>query len=90
MRLVLPELALVLDGLIQNPPVEPPQPSLLEPRRVVCLQLVLPWSYPQLPELLILLVQRVVDDVAALADPPRPEVLQLEPPQVLVTHHDDS
>ena len=90
MRLVLHELALALDGLIRNPPVGPLLLFPLEPRRVVCLQLVLPSSYLQLPGPLILLVQLVLDEVATLADPPRPEVLQLEPPQVLVTRHDNS
>ena len=78
MRLVLHELALVLDGLIWNPPVEPPQLFPLELRRVVYLQLALPWSYPQLLALLTLLELLVLVDVV-LADPPKPEVLLLVP-----------
>ena len=89
MMLVLRELALVFDGLIRNPHVGSTQLFLLEPRRVVYLQLVSPWSYPQLPVLLILLGQLVLDDVVVLVDPPRPEVL-LVPLQVLVTRHDNS
>ena len=89
MRLVLLELALVLDGLIRNPPVEPPQLFPLEPRRVVYLQLALPWSYPQLLVLLTLLELLVLVDVVVLADPPRPEALPVLL-QVLVTRHDDS
>ena len=89
MRLVLHELALVPDGLIQNPPVEPLLLFPLEPRRVVCLQLASPWSYPQFLVLLTLLELLVLVDVV-LADPPRPEVLLLEPLQVLVTRHDGS
>ena len=79
MRLVLHELALVLDDLTRNPPVGSLQLFPLEPRRVVYLQLALPWSYPQLPVLLILLELLVLDDVVVLVDPPRPEVLQLVP-----------
>ena len=89
MRLVLHELALVLDGLRRNPPVEPLQLFLLEPRRVVCLQLASPWSCPQLLVPLTLLELLVLVDVV-LADPPRPKVLQLVPLQVLVTRHDGS
>ena len=89
MRLVLHELALVLDGLTRNPPVEPLQLFPLEPRRVVYSQLALPWSYPQLLVLLTLLELLVLVDVV-LVDPPRPEVLLLVLLQVLVTRHDDS
>ena len=89
MRLVLHVLALVLAGLTLNPPVRPLLLFPLEPRRVVYLQLVLPWSYPQLPALLTLLELLVLVDVV-LADPPRPEVLLLVVLQVLVTRHDDS
>ena len=89
MRLVLRELALVLDDLTRNPPVGSPQLFLLEPRWVVYLLLVSPWSYPQLLVLLTLLELLVLVDVV-LADPPRPKVLLLVPLQVLVTHHDNS
>ena len=88
MRLVLHELALVLDGLTLNPPVEPLLLFPLEPRRVVCLQLSSPWSYLQLPVPLTLLGLLVLVDVV-LADPPRPEALPV-PLQALVTRHDDS
>ena len=88
MRLVLHELALVLDGLILNPPVEPLLLFPLEPRQVVCLQLFLPWSYLQLPVPLTQLGLLVLVDVV-LADPPRPEALPA-PLQALVTRHDDS
>ena len=87
MRLVLYELALVLDGLIQNPPVEPLLLFPPEPWRVVCLQLASPWSCPQLPVPLILLEQLVL--AVVLADPPRPEALPV-PLQASVTRHDDS
>ena len=90
MRLVLRELALVLDDLTRNLPVGSLQFFLLEPRRVVYLLLVSPWSYPQLPVPLILLGQLVLDDVVVLADPPGPEVLLLVLLQVLVTRHDNS
>ena len=90
MMLVLRELALVLDDLTQNPPVEPPQPFQLGPRRVVYLLLVSPWSCPQFPVPLILLGQLVLDDVVVLVEPPRPEVLLLVPLQVLMTRHDNS
>ena len=89
MMLVLHELALVLDDLTWNPPVGSLQFFLLEPRRVVYLLLVSPWSYPQLLVLLILLGQLVLDDVVVLVDPPRPEVLPV-PLQASVTRHDDS
>ena len=72
MRLVLHELALVLAGLIRNPPEEPLLLFPLELWRVLCLQLFLPWSYPQLPVLLTLLGPLVLVG-AVLADPPRPE-----------------
>ena len=88
MRLVPHGLALVLDGLILNPPVEPLLLFPLEPRRVVCLQLFSPWSYLQLPVPLILLVLLVLVEVV-LADPPKPEALPV-PLQALETRHDDS
>ena len=87
MRLVLHELALVLDGLIQNQPLEPLLLFPLEPQRVVCLRLALPWSYPQLLVLLTLLGLLVL--VVVLVDPPRPEVLPV-PLQASVTRHDNS
>ena len=88
MRLVLRELALVLDGLILNPPVEPLLLFPLEPRRVAYLQLYLPWSYLLLPVPLTQLVLLVLVG-GVLADPPRPEALPV-PLQALVTRHDDS
>ena len=88
MRLVLHELALVLDGLTRNPPVEPLQLFPLELGRVVCLQLFLPWSYLQLPVPLTQLGLLVLVD-AVLADPPRPEALPV-PLQALETSHGGS
>ena len=88
MRLVLHELALVLDGLIRNPPVGPLLLFPLEPRRVVCLQISSPWSYLRLPVPLTLLGLLVLVGVV-LADPPRPEALPV-PLQALVTRHDGS
>ena len=88
MRLVLHELALVLDGLTRNPPVEPLQLFPLELGRVVCLQLFLPWSYLQLPVPLTRLGLLVLVDVV-LADPPRPEA-PLVPLLALVTRRGDS
>ena len=88
MRLVLHVLALVLAGLILNPPEEPLLFFPLELWRVLCLQLFLPWSYPQSPVLLTLLGPLVLVDVV-LADPPRPEDLPV-PLQALETRHDDS
>ena len=88
MRLVLHEQALVLAGLIRNPPVEPLQLFPPELGRVVCLQLFLPWSYLQLPAPLTQLGLLVLVDVV-FADPPRPEALPV-PLQALVTRHDDS
>ena len=88
MRLVLHELALVLAGLILNPPEEPLLLFPLELWRVLCLQLFLPWSYPQLPVLLTQLGLLVLVDVA-LADPPRPEGLPVLL-QALETRHGDS
>ena len=88
MRLVLHVLALVLAGLIPNPPEEPLLPFPLELWRVLCLQLFLPWSYPQLPVPLTLLGLLVLVDVV-LADPSRPEALPV-PLLALVTRHDDS
>ena len=88
MRLVLHELALVLAGLILNPPVGPLLLFPLEPQRVVCLQLSSPWSYLQLPAPLTLLGLLVLVDVV-LVDPPRPEAPPV-PLQALATHHDDS
>ena len=87
MRLVLYELALVLAGLIWNPPVEPLLLFPLEPQRVLCLQLASPWNCPQLHVLLTLLEQLVL--AVVLADPPRPEALPV-PLQASVTRHDDS
>ena len=88
MRLVLHELALVLAGLIRNPPVRPLLLFPLEPRRVACLQLSSPWSYLQLPVPLTLLGLRVLVG-GVLADPPRLEGLPV-PLQALVTRHGDS
>ena len=88
MRLVLHELALVLAGLIRNPPVEPLQLFPPELGRVVCLQLFLPWSYLQLPVPLTRLGLLVLVD-AVLADPPRPEALPV-PLQALETRHGGS
>ena len=88
MRLVLHELALVLAGLILNPPVGPLLLFPPELRRVVCLQLSSPWSYAQLPVPLTLLGLLVLVGVV-LADPPRPVALPV-PLQALVTRHDDS
>ena len=92
MMLELLGLALVLDGLILNPPVGFHQLLPLEPRRVAHLLLASPWSCPQLPVPLIQLGQLVLVAVVVLdpVDPPMPEVLQLVTPQALETRHDNS
>ena len=88
MKLVLHVLALVLAGLILNPPEEPLLFFPLGLRRVLCSQLFLPWSYPQLPVLLTLLGPLVLVGVV-LADPPRPEDFPA-PLQASGTRHGDS